>query len=80
MTIRTWNMASLRSTIGVDSRPQCVICGEGLAKECPKSFNMLRHLTTKQESLQTKPLEFFQQKLQEIRGQKSLLQKAVTVN
>ncbi|KAL1265252.1 hypothetical protein QQF64_003279 [Cirrhinus molitorella] len=63
-----------------DSRPQCVIRGEVSAKESLKPSKMLRHLTTKHESLQSKPLEFFQRKLQELRGQKSILQKAATAS
>lgn len=63
-----------------DSRPQCVICSEVLTKESLKPSKMLRHLTTKHESLQSKPLKFFQRKLQELHGRKSLIQKDNTVN
>ncbi len=44
------------------------------------NIKMLRHLTTKHKSLQPKLLEFFSAKTTGARGQKSLLQKAVTVN
>ncbi|XP_063786022.1 zinc finger BED domain-containing protein 5-like [Pseudophryne corroboree] len=61
-------------------RPQCVVCGEVLAKESLKPSKMIRHLQTKHSSLQTKPLDYFKRKLRELRGQKNVLKGAVTVN
>jgi hypothetical protein len=50
-------------------RPQCVVCGEVLTNNSFNAKKFLRHLTTKQESLANKPLQFFERKLLEIRKQ-----------
>jgi hypothetical protein len=45
-----------------EERPQCVVCGEVLAKNCFIAKNLHRHLTTKHETLANKPLQFFLKK------------------
>uniref|UniRef100_A0A8B9HXP2 BED-type domain-containing protein n=1 Tax=Astyanax mexicanus TaxID=7994 RepID=A0A8B9HXP2_ASTMX len=62
-----------------DAQPQCVVCGKVLAKESLKLSKLLHHLQAKHSTLQSKP-SFFKRKLQKLRGQKLVLQKATTVN
>ncbi|MBN3295285.1 NT5D3 protein, partial [Amia calva] len=51
-----------------------------LAKENLKPSKLLCHLQTRHSTSQTKPFEYFQRKLQELRGQQSTLRKAATMN
>ena len=70
------------SCIGPDdaSLPQCVICKEVLANDNMRPCKLRCHIETKHHSLTTKPREFFDRKLNELRSQKKAIQTFGTVN
>uniref|UniRef100_A0A3B1IUN4 HAT C-terminal dimerisation domain-containing protein n=1 Tax=Astyanax mexicanus TaxID=7994 RepID=A0A3B1IUN4_ASTMX len=72
-------LATLRSPRlhrGRKGCPTVLVCGNMLAKVSLKLSKLLRHLQAKHSTLWSKPVEFFERKLQELRGQKLVLQKA----
>ena len=54
--------------------PVCVCCYEALANESMKPSNLRRHLETKHGEYKSKPVEFFQNKLQEYRSSKKVME------
>ena len=60
--------------------PQCVVCKEVLANDGMRPCRLRRHIETKHPSLVTKPREFFDRKLNELRSQKKVIQTFSNVN
>ncbi|XP_064416286.1 zinc finger BED domain-containing protein 5-like [Latimeria chalumnae] len=61
-------------------RPQCVVCGEVLANDSMRPCKLRRHLETKHPTLVSKSVEFFRGKLNELTGQKKVVEVYSTVN
>lgn len=63
------------NTVGDEERPVCVLCLKTLAGDSMKPNKLKRHLETLHHSYRSKPLEFFQKKLDDYRKQESQLKK-----
>jgi hypothetical protein len=53
----------------IEPVPQCVTCYETLSNHSMKPSLLTRHFETKHRDLNHKPLEYFQRKLSESKGQ-----------
>lgn len=67
------------NVVGGEERPVCVLCLKTLAVASMKPNKMKRHLETTHPNDVNKPLDFFQRKLQEYRGQQICFVKTASV-
>lgn len=56
-------------------KPQCVICYESLSNECMKPAKLRRHLETKHPEYKSKSLDFFKNKLRELKTSRKTITK-----
>lgn len=63
-----------------DPRPLCVICQEILANESMRPNKLLRHFETKHSDFKNKPMDYFQNKLQDLNNSKNKLCRFISVN
>ncbi|CAG9829508.1 unnamed protein product [Diabrotica balteata] len=61
-------------------KPQCVICYESLSNECMKPAKLRRHLETKHPEYKSKSLDFFKNKLGELRRSRKNITKHYGAN
>jgi hypothetical protein len=59
--------------------PWFLMCGKVFANNSFNARNLCRNLTTKHESLENKPLQFFERKKLDIRKQSDLMRTAATL-
>ena len=62
------------------SCPLCLICNSKLSNEAMKPSKLLRHIKTKHPELKDKPLEFFERRKRDYKGEKRLLKTAFSTN
>lgn len=58
-----------------EPRPQCVLCLEVMSNEGMNPAKLCRHLQTKHPESQTKPMEFFKLKLNELKKFQNVMEK-----
>jgi hypothetical protein len=61
-----------------EQQPQCVLCYELLSNEAMKRSTLRRHLESKHKEHDTKSIEFFKNKEQELRQSRKLIKKIAT--
>nr|XP_034997000.1 zinc finger BED domain-containing protein 5-like [Zootoca vivipara] len=61
-------------------KPQCVICYESLSNECMKPAKLRRHLETKHPEYKSKSLDFFKNKLGELKTSRKTIAKHCGAN